>query len=151
MIFRAQEECTLTLKELLKVIDQERSSLVRLAINEISENTRRKEMLNAQLIQKSKQLKKVVEGQFGTLQDFEEKLTSDELVEWNRLRDGFWNLHKTLKNECEINQNFLKSSLRNLRKLSDNLRRLFGEQPLYSPKGTKVDRSSEGRVLEASY
>lgn len=150
-IFQAQGESTLVLREILKVLHRERTCLVQLQINEISETTRLKENLNLQLILKSKRLKKLVEGSFSTLNDFEDKLNENERAQWNLLREEFWNLHAEIKTVCGVNQGFLKSSLRNLGTLSDHLRRLFGEQPLYSQKGTKVDRSSQGRVLEASY
>ena len=122
-IFRAQDECTLILAELLKVLAQERLSLIRLEINEISESTRLKEILGAQLRQKITRLNRLIEGNFNSAVHLEGTMTEMEEARWKSSRHEFWKNYEELKGLCEMNQQFLKSSLRNLSTLSDQDRK----------------------------
>lgn len=74
-----------------------------------------------------------------------------EPIKWQDKKKRFYAQWEKIQHQCDDNQRFMQQSLRNLGQLVDNLKRLMGETPLYSPKGTKVDMATAGKVIEAKY
>lgn len=152
-VFYLQDECLSIVKELKTVLLSERQALIGLDTQAVVETTAKKDHLGGLLKSKRAYLWRVLKTYYA-LEDsegLEEKLREGDRAQWLiRKQEWIKNWDETTK-LVEANQRFLKHSLRNFDLLADNLKRLLGEQPLYSAKGQKVDLSSPGKMVEGKY
>jgi hypothetical protein len=91
------------------------------------------------------------EFQVDTPEAFEALLSVEQFPRWAAARTLWQNEWAKVVMLGNQNQTFLKHSMKNLSKFADHLKQLLGEPSRYSSKGDKVESSSEGRVLEASF
>jgi len=152
-IFLLQDECFVLAEELKTCLDEERSALIGLKTELIVHTNARKDNLGRQLKYKKKQIWNLVNSQYGleNTEGLEAHIAEPYRSEWLIKKANWLKIWKATSQTCETNQIFLGHSLRNLGLLVDNLKRLFGEQPLYTAKGAKAEAGSSGKVVEARF
>lgn len=142
--------CMRLAAELQECFRAERLSLVHFKTENILENNVRKEQLLQELTEARASLRSATQDLLGGLSP-EAVFDRATLIEWNEL-SGKWNTSwQKLYDCCSENQRFLRHSLRNLDRLSENLGRLFGLLSTYSNKGMRVDTKPQGNVVEGRY
>lgn len=143
------DRCIQLAQTLDACLEEERTFLIELKMEELAETTLRKATLSRELVQERHRLRELVS--FLVPQGLDENTflteVSDETIrgkhrEWNRT----WNRTRF---SCESNQRLLKNSARNLGMLSDHLKRLLGDKSRYSNQGKRVDSPATGRVIGA--
>jgi len=145
-ILEQGERCIETCEELLTCFDNERECLVQFRTDDLLANNARKEHLIAQLAQQKFALRQLLaHARRDAL------LSVEDEQAWSLYQERWLKSWEKLRARCESNQLFMKHSLRNLDMLTDNLRRLMGQQTLYSPKGTHVDVNKAPKVVEGRY
>lgn len=140
-------------RDLLKLLNEERMTLIEFNGEKLAENTMAKEMVVAKISLTRKHLREGASTWFSCQDsaELETKLPADLAETWKAKRKEWLAVWKQACEETERNQQFLKHSQRNLTRLIENWRRLMGEAPLYSAKGQKVEASTAGKVFEAKF
>jgi FlgN protein len=150
LIFVLSDECITLSQAIRNCLENERQALIEFRTEDLIEANHQKENNLAALARKRIEIKRALEVRFGSLEP--EALATEAWVQiWNQKKATWLNSWEALRKHAEENQEFLKHSLRNLDRLSENLKRLFGELTLYSAKGTRVDLKHEGNVVRAKY
>lgn len=133
------DECLRILSELIVSLRDERAAIIALSTDAIIQQVFRKEALGSTLLQCRREWHTLCVS-VSPPPEMIATMQREWSVGWNELMQV-----------CEGNQRFTRHSLRNLGNLVDNLRRLFGDGMLYSAKGAKVESSSVGKMMEATY
>jgi FlgN protein len=149
-IFALSDECMTLSQAIRECLERERQALIEFRTEDLIEANHQKENHLAALARKRNDIKRALEARFGSLVP---EMTADpEWCEiWKEKKVAWTSSWEALRKHAEENQEFLKHSLRNLDRLSENLKRLFGELTLYSSKGTRVDLKHEGNVVRVKY
>jgi flagellar biosynthesis/type III secretory pathway chaperone len=142
--------CTRLAADLQECFRAERLSLVQFKTDHILENNVQKDQLLQQLLGARERLRRASKALLGDLPP-EVLFDSETLSEWTLLNENWNKTWQKLYDCCSENQRFLRHSLRNLDRLSENLSRLFGILSTYSNKGTRVDTKPQGNVVEGRY
>lgn len=152
-LFKLNDECIQIARELIDCLNAERVSLIQLKTEEISRINLSKENLLYKIAEKKGLLRSFTLSAFGvtSFDDIEGRLPEECRAEWGQRRKAWADTWRQLHDVSRRNQMFLRHSLKNLGRLVDNFKRLIGETPLYSSKGTQVDSMRPGKVVEASY
>jgi hypothetical protein len=112
----------------------------------------RKEQLGRALAATRRHLRDAARAWGGAGEDeIPARLEGDDRVLWSRRRAEWLARWNEIRIACERNQRLLKHSLRNLGMLVENFKRLIGDKPTYSAKGTRVDSPFEGKVIEGRF
>lgn len=122
-------------KELQECLHEERTALIELKTEIIVQTNFKKEDLGRQLTLRRKEFSQLAK-ELGTIPE-----------NWKERWQPEW---EKIEVSCKSNQDFIRHSLKNLNLIVDNLKRIFGENPTYSPTGKKVDGSGSGKMVEAS-
>ena len=70
---------------------------------------------------------------------------------WMEETEAFFKSWREVYALCEQNQRFIQHSLKNMGLIVENLKRLFGDNSLYSAAGKRVESQAPGKVVEARY
>lgn len=152
-IFHLQDDCLLIVKEIKEVLLKERKALIGLDTDAVAETNAKKDHLGGLLRNRKLKLWTLLKHQYEITdtEGLEEKLGEENRKIWlTKKSEWLKNWDETVV-LMERNQKFLKHSLKNFDMLVDNLKRLLGDQPLYSAKGQRVDRSAQGRMVQGKY
>jgi len=152
-LFHLNDECIQTCRELIDCLNAEHAALIQLKTEEISRINLSKENLLYKIAEKKGLIRSFTLSAYGVtiLDEIEAKLPEEDRAEWSMRRKEWADTWRRLHDVTLRNQSFLRHSLKNLGRLVDNFKRLIGEVPLYSSKGTQVDSMRPGKVVEASY
>lgn len=63
----------------------------------------------------------------------------------------FWQLWQNIYDKLNRNQKFLNHSLKNISKISENIKSLLGQKTFYNSQGNQVKTSSLGKVVLSLY
>ena len=140
--------------DLQTCLTEERSALISLDIDRIVQSNLRKESLLGKLRRTRREFRTLLRSLAGveSMEGLSPVLESEEnRREWVKLLANWNQQWSDVAKLCETNRKFTLHSLRNLGSLVENLKRLFGENPLYSRSGGKLDSSTQGKVVEAVY
>jgi hypothetical protein len=139
------DESVALCRELQELFGRERSALLTFRGDELAEITMCKERAVSRVVALRRKIGESVKAWC----DLENQLLPEQVPAWQQ-KQGQWQAEWTqIRKQAERSQFFLKHSQKNLGSLIENWRRLLGESPLYSAKGTKVDASTTGKVFEA--
>ena len=146
-------ECLTICRDLVTCLEEERVALMGLNTEVLVQVNFKKENLGAQLKLSYQEMSKVAKFQYqaATLSEVAASLSVSLQAPWQHVLQELKETQIQLQNIAQSNQKFLKHSLKNLSLIVDNLKRLFGDQPLYSQQGKKVEGPQSGRMVEASY
>lgn len=152
-LFFLQDECFSLATELKACLEEERKALIHLDTQLVVQTNARKENLSRTLAFKRKQMWSLVNAHFGieNTEGLEQFLQEPWMSQWMEKKNNWLKVWNETTRVCETNQMFLRHSLRNLGVLVDHLKRLFGDQPLYTAKGSKADSNQQGKVVEKSF
>lgn len=152
-VFELQDDCLALVKALKEILVREKSALIGLDTDTVVETNAKKDFLGNQLKAKKGRMWILLKHQYA-LEDsegLEEKLTGEWRAQWLEKKAAWLKHWEETIRLIESNQRFLKHSLKNFDLLADNLKRLLGQQPLYSAKGLRVDSMKLGKMVEAKY
>ncbi len=152
-ILSLQEDCARLCLELKGCLEREQLALIQLKMEDIVQNNHLKESLLGQLSTKKAVLRRHLKEVFGVekAEELDSLLPPDMKKAWQESRTRWLKVWESSRDNCERNQKFMRHSLKNMGLLLENLKRLLGENSLYSAKGTRVDLPNHGKVVEASY
>jgi hypothetical protein len=143
-------DCIRLSEALQECFRQERRLLMEFKTEGILENNLTKDQLLRELVQKRHALTRTLADEFMD-QLPEQVLDAAGLAQLKALQARWAASWNDLHRHCENNQGFLKHSLRNLERLSENLGRLFGLPVTYTAKGVRQDSKPQGNVVEGRY
>lgn len=146
-------ECVPLCADLSAALRAEREALIAFNINGLSEATLRKDQAMRAVQTRRTRMREVMLKQFGATESaaLVDKFPVELQAEWLEADLAWQRAWTEVYSLCEQNQRFLKHSLRNLGLMLDHFKRLIGEKPTYSAKGTRVDKPFEGKVIEGRY
>lgn len=152
-VFQLQDECLALVIQLKEVILKERKALIGLDTETVAETNAKKDFLGGQLRSRRTQQWDILKRYFSLADTdgLENVLEGPDISIWEEKKKQWLSVWNDTKDEIASNQKFLKHSLKNFDQLAENLKRLLGEQPLYSSKGQRVDVSNHGKMVEAKY
>jgi hypothetical protein len=152
-IFAVQDECTALGWELKECLREEREALIGLKLDSLLTTSSRKEDLLQQLKRKRVFFRLLLKEHLG----FEDSTGLDSGLEgedkkaWGIKRFEWLKTWEQIKNSCEGNYRLMERTQKNQDLFVGHLKQLLGQQPLYSPKGVRVESHSSGRVVEGRY
>lgn len=140
--------------QLRECLNEERMALISLNMERIVQSNLRKESLLGKIKRTKHSLQLQLKALFevSKIHDLSEHLDSEaDRREWEVLLKNWTQDWNSISALCENNQGFIQHSLKNLGVLVENLKRLFGENTVYSSSGGRKDSTTQGQVVEASY
>lgn len=152
-LFELMGECVLRCRELKDALEAERAALIFLKTEEVVEANTVKENALQRLVSVRGKLRDYLHEKFNVTssEELESKLKEPHLTRWREARNEWLAVWEQTRSTCEVSILFINHSQENLRALGENLKKLFGDRPLYSSQGKTVERTTQGRVVEAKY
>ena len=152
-LFELMGECVSRCRELKDALEAERAALIFLKTEEVVEANNVKEAALAQLVKARGKFRDYIHEHFNvTASDqLEAKLIEPYISRWRSLHAQWLAVWEQTRSTCEVSIMFINHSQENLRAIGDNLKKLFGDRPLYSAQGKSVEKATQGRVVEAKY
>lgn len=152
-LFELMGHCVQRCRDLKDALETERTALIFLKTEEVVEANAHKEAMLSKLVKARNELREHLLTHFNAKDsaELEQKLKEPVLSRFKLARNEWLAIWEQTRSTCEVSIMFINHSQENLRALGENLKKLFGDRPLYSSKGTKVEKTTHGRVVEAKY
>lgn len=152
-VFSLQKKATELAREFIDILKKEKAALIALKTDEIMSLTSEKEHSLSLVKKLREELHTDLKTYYGieSSEFLETLLVGEEKKEWLLLRNEWLKVWQESVAQMEANQKFMNHSLKNISCLFENLKGLFGQKPIYSSKGQKVEAKIRTRVIEGRY
>ena len=152
-IFELIDSCAFACQTLKESLDNEKKALIEFQMDALLENNQKKEMALTAVIERRERMDRWLQAELGSkdLAAMDPLLAEPALSQWKVKRLEWKRLWESTKLKCKENQNFIQHSLKNLSLFAEQLKKLFSVNNTYSNKGTQVEPTREGKVVEAEY